>query len=394
MSIHVLHVGKYYEPYRGGIETLLKSVCDRPGDGITAEALVANHGPGTVVDLVDGVRVTRAATAAVISSIPFCPSLPLWIRRRPADIICLHEPNPMALLSYMLVRHPGRLVIWFHSEIIGRPLFSAFYRPWLNAALSIAARIVITSPAFLEHTKVLAPYASKCVVIPSCVRPERFELTSELAAKAEAIRQRAGKRVVLFVGRLTYYKGLEWLIDAMRNIDARLLIVGTGPRRGELEATVTSKGLTDRIEFVGEVDDASLAAYYHACDVFVLPSVQRAEAFGLVQVEAMTCAKPVVSTRIPTGVPWVNQHGVTGLVVEPESADSLADAVNRLLEDPSLRESYGRQGRARVESEFTEELTLKRASDLYRSVMAGRGSEQAAYGPAVQEGKSDVSGCN
>jgi glycosyltransferase involved in cell wall biosynthesis len=369
VNIHVLHVGKYYEPYVGGIETLLKNLCERPGKDVTAEVLVANHGAGTAIGVVNGVRVTRVATATVISSIPFCPTFPFWLRRRPADIVCLHEPNPMALLSYMLVRHPGRLVIWFHSEIVGRPAFSAFYRPWLKAALALATRVVVTSPKFLDHTAVLAPVRSKSTVIPSSVRLERFAATPEVLERAAAIRKRAGESVVLFVGRLTYYKGLEHLIDAMIDVDARLLIVGTGPRRADLEQQVVARQLGERIEFIGEVADPDLPAYYHACDVFVLPSVERSEAFGLVQVEAMACAKPVVSTNIPTGVSWVNQHGVTGLVVEPRRPDAIATALNELLGDEHLRQRFGQQGRARVEAEFSEEMTRARALDLYRAVM-------------------------
>jgi rhamnosyl/mannosyltransferase len=192
VNIHVLHVGKYYEPFVGGIETLLKNLCERPGPDITAEVLVANHTPGTAVDVVNGVRVTRVATATVISSIPFCPTFPFWLRRRPADIVCLHEPNPMALLSYMLVRHPGRLV---------------------KAALALATRVVVTSPRFLDHTPVLAPVRSKSTVIPSSVRIERFAPTPEVLERAAAIREHAAGPVILFVGRLTYYKGLEHLCD-------------------------------------------------------------------------------------------------------------------------------------------------------------------------------------
>jgi glycosyltransferase involved in cell wall biosynthesis len=372
VNIHVLHVGKYYEPYVGGIETLLKNLCERPGKDVTAEVLVANHGAGTVVDVVNGVRVTRVATATVISSIPFCPTFPFWLRRRPADIVCLHEPNPMALLSYMLVRHPGRLVIWFHSEIVGRPAFSAFYRPWLTAALALATRVVVTSPKFLDHTAVLDPVKSKSTVIPSSVRVERFAPTPGVLERAAAIRERAGGSVVLFVGRLTYYKGLEYLIDAMNQIDATLLIVGSGPRRRDLEEQVLAHKLGERVEFVGEVDDSDLPAYYHACDLFVLPSIERSEAFGLVQVEAMACAKPVVSTSIPTGVSWVNQHGVTGLVVEPRKPEALAAAVNELLRDEKLRMRFGQQARARVEAEFTEETVRARTAAMYRDVIGER----------------------
>jgi rhamnosyl/mannosyltransferase len=155
----------------------------------------------------------------------------------------------------------------------------------------------------------------------------------------------------------------------MSEVEAKLLIVGSGPRRVDLEERVAAGQLGHRVEFVGEIDDSDLAAHYHACDVFVLPSVERSEAFGLVQVEAMACAKPVVSTSIPTGVSWVNQHGVTGLVVEPRKPEALAAAINVLLRDDALRARLGRQAKARAETEFTEDVVRARAAAMFRDVV-------------------------
>jgi glycosyltransferase involved in cell wall biosynthesis len=369
VSIHVLHVGKYYEPYRGGIEALLKSICGHPGAGVTTEALVANHSPGTMVETIDGVRVTRVHTTALISSIPFCPTFPYWMRKRRADIVCLHEPNPMALLSYMLVRPRGRLLIWFHSEIVGRPAFSAFYRPWLTAVLARATGVIVTSPRQLDHIDVLRAVRHKSHVIPLGVPLQKFALTAALSAKADALRRRADRPILLFVGRLTYYKGVEYLVQAMEQIDAKLLIVGSGPRRNTLEEEVARRQLGGRIEFAGEIDDADLVAYYHACDLFVLPSVERSEAFGLVQIEAMACARPVISTDLPTGVPWVNQHEVTGLVVPPRDAAALARAINTLLANSTQRALYGQQARLRAQSEFSEEMTRARTTAVYRALL-------------------------
>ena len=143
---------------------------------------------------------------------------------------------------------------------------------------------------------------------------------------------------MLFVGRLVYYKGLEYLIEAMRWVpDAVLVVVGTGPLRGRLQRLSEQwLGCPGKVVFLGAVAEHDLCAWYHACDVFVLPSVELSEAFGLVQLEAMACAKPVVTTDLPTGVTYVNQHGHTGLVVPRRNSRALAEAINILLDNRQL----------------------------------------------------------
>ncbi len=161
-----------------------------------------------------------------------------------------------------------------------------------------------------------------------------------------------GLPTVLFVGRLVPYKGVEFLIRALEDVKARLWIVGTGPLENSLKNLVREKGMADRVVFLGHVSDEDLVAYYHACDVFALPSITNQEMFGLVQLEAMACRKPVISTTVPTGVPWVNQHGKTGYTVTPGNSAELAHAIQRLLSSREFREEMGAAGRARVEQPF------------------------------------------
>ena len=160
---------------------------------------------------------------------------------------------------------------------------------------------------------------------------------------------------MLFVGRLVYYKGLEVLLDAMSRCGGSLVIVGEGPLEGALRSLVAGKGLGERVLFAGRVADADLPAFYQACDVFVLPSIARTEAFGVVQIEAMAAGRPVVSTNLPTGVPWVNQDGVSGLVVPPGDAAALGDALHRLLEDVALRQRLGEGALRRAQTMFSRE---------------------------------------
>jgi rhamnosyl/mannosyltransferase len=167
------------------------------------------------------------------------------------------------------------------------------------------------------------------------------------------------------VGRLVYYKGVEVLVRAMARVNADLVLIGRGPLRTDLEALASSLGIGDRVRFVEPVDDDDLAAWYRAADVFCLPSVARSEAFGLVQLEAHASGTPVVSTQLTTGVPFVNEDGVSGLTVPPHDVEALAGALDALVRDDSLRRRLGAQAAERARREFSIGTMVERTLGVY-----------------------------
>jgi glycosyltransferase involved in cell wall biosynthesis len=202
-------------------------------------------------------------------------------------------------------------------------------------------------------------------VVPFGIDLDGFALRIGEVDQVQELRRRHGERIILFLGVLRYYKGLDVLIRAMARVTGRLLIAGRGPKRADLEALTRELGLADRVTFLGEVSESERRLLLHACDVFALPSIDRSEAFGIAQLEAMACGKPVVSSDLPTGVRLVNQDGVTGMLVLPGNPDALAGALNTLLEDDALRTGLGKAARLRVEQEFTAERRIARTLDLY-----------------------------
>ncbi len=182
---------------------------------------------------------------------------------------------------------------------------------------------------------------------------------------------------MLFVGRLVPYKGLDVLLKAAQRVPATILIAGDGPLAEPLKAQAAAAGLGSRVQFLGHLTDKEIVANFHACDVFVLPSVTRAETFGVVQLEAMACGKPVVSTNLPTGVPWVNRHLETGLVVPPGDEDALAAALTTLVSDPAWSRRMGERAQLRVHEEFTVATMVARSSALYRDVLMGKTAGEA-----------------
>lgn len=366
--LRVVHVGKFYPPATGGMERVLESLCEGPTGGVESRVIVCNTRRATVREVVRGVPVTRVGIVGQAGSVPLAPALPAEIRRARGDLMIVHEPNPWALLSLAVARSTLPVAIWFHSEVVRPRLqYSLFYHPLARRAYQRARRIVVSSPSLGEHASALQPYRDKVRVIPFGIEMSRWDATPAVRARAAEIRDGArGRPLFLFAGRMVPYKGVDVLLRALVGLDASAILVGDGPSRPGWTALARELGLTGRVRFAGEVPHGELAALYHACDTFVLPSVTRAEAFGYVQLEAMTCGKPVVSTRVRSGVSWVNRHGESGLTVPPGDVEALRRALAELSGDASLRARFGAAGRRRVESEFTMNIMRSSAEALYR----------------------------
>jgi lipopolysaccharide/colanic/teichoic acid biosynthesis glycosyltransferase/glycosyltransferase involved in cell wall biosynthesis len=368
-TLRILHLGKYYTPDRGGIETVVETLCRGERPSVDTQALVLNKANQTTVEALDDVPVRRVGSIANVGSVSVAPSLPLWLSRADADVIVLHEPNPMALLAYAIARPEAPLIVWIHSEVIRPKLqYQLFYEPLLEFALRRAVRIVVASPPML-NLPALARYQHKCTVIPYGLERSRYRLSGVTASRVQAIRANLTSPIVLFVGRLVPYKGVDVLLRAVRGLDALTVVVGDGPCRMALMAMTVEAGLADRVRFMRDVSDAELLAWYHACDVLVLPSVSRQEAFGMVQLEAMLSGHPVVSTELQTGTSWVNAHERTGVVVRPGDVNELRGALGRLLGDHHLRDQFGDAARRRVIEMFTADTMCRATVSLYEEVV-------------------------
>jgi rhamnosyl/mannosyltransferase len=357
--MRVLHVGKFYPPHPGGMERVVETLCQASRGLVQNHVLVSNHSSATVEETRDGVHVTRVGTIAAAGSVHIAPAFAVWLRKIPADLIVLHEPNPWALLSYTIARPKAPLVIWYHSDVV-RPAFqyTLFYAPLARFAYGRARRIVVSSPALGQHAPPLASCQDRVRVIPFGIDPAEWTAGPDTPPPGR-------EPFALFAGRHVGYKGVDVLLRALATGTTRAVIAGDGPKRAEWERLARALALDGRVTFTGEVSDSQLRQLMHACALLVLPSVTRAEAFGYVQLEAMAAGKPVVSTDVPSGVSWVNQHERTGLVVPARDAGALGAALERLMGDAALRARFGAAGRARVEDEFTLGRLRERLRLLY-----------------------------
>jgi glycosyltransferase involved in cell wall biosynthesis len=291
-------------------------------------------------------------------------------REKAFDLVHLHFPDPMShVASWAIPAHVPRVMTW-HADIIRQKLMLLAYRPFQNAALENAKGIIAATPAHIKSSAELtAPkLQNKLYVVPFGFDLAHYAISLDLSTQ---LRQTYVGNIIFALGRHVHYKGFDVLIRAMTQLqpDTQLIIGGEGPLTAEWKALAALSPATSRIHFVGKISDADLPAYFQACDVFCLPAVNQAEAFGIVQVEAFACGKPVVSTKLNNGVDFVNQDGITGYTVTPSSVDELADALNKLLADPALRAQLGGQALQRAHQEFSLDALRSKTLAVYNQAV-------------------------
>jgi rhamnosyl/mannosyltransferase len=359
----VLHLGKYYPPEPGGIEYVLKNLLEATGSRFDNHAIVADKRPGHREEKGPEGTVYSRKEAGTLFLTPILPGLTSFLhglrKNHKFDCIVLHAPNPMTTIALAISDKVTplreKLVIFYHGDILVdsalHRLAYSLFRPIENRMLRKAVRIIATSPHQARFSGILKRFERKVEILPLMVPDDWGTGTVEEAEEARRIRGEFGRPLVLFVGRLVAYKGLSSLISAVPAVPgASFLIVGDGPLEDDLKKQAGRLGVSDRVHFLGRV--RNLKPYYMACDLLVLPSVTAVEMFGLVQLEAMSFGKPVVTSDLKTGVTYANVDGETGLTFPAGNSAKLSEALNRLLSDDLLRERMGRYAGERVKREF------------------------------------------
>jgi len=372
--IRVLTFGRFADDNFGGLERYVFELARALQGEVEYVNIVARRGGRPDTPIVG--ETVYARPLASLGGTPVCPTMPWhalcrhW--RRPFDIVHLQFPaDPMAHLAYGLLPRRVKRVISWHSDIVRQQALLRFYRPFLDRTVRAADAVIAATPAHISSSAQLAavPDPARFHVVPYGFDLSRFR---ERPALADELRRRwRGRRLLFALGRHVYYKGFEFLIRALAEVPGTVLALGgQGPLTAELRRVAAEAGVADRVEFVGRIPDTDLPAWYHACDVFCLPSVEPAEAFGIVQVEAMACGRPVVCCQLGNGVNWVNPDGETGLTVAPKDAAALGAALRRLLADDALRARLGEEGRRRAYRMFSAESVAAGTLAVYREVLA------------------------
>lgn len=354
----VLHISKFYPPYKGGIEDVCYSIVSSM-DGYDHRVLCFNTGKESVEEQYDGVPVLRVGVQMQRYSQPIAFSYHKALKKEletfQPDIIHLHTPNPFAsFLVCRSIKKETKLVVHWHSDIIKQQFTYKVYQPFERKLLDRADAIFATSPNYAEHSLPLKLYAEKVRIVPNGINEEKICEREGDQARIDEIRNRYhGKNIIFFMGRHVSYKGIDRLVEAEPKIksDCVILIAGDGVLTNELKASTKS----ERIHFIGKISDDEIRLYMKAASVFAFPSITKNEAFGIVLAEAMYCATPPVLFSIEgSGVNWLNQNGVTGLEVANSDTTAFAEAIDKLLlNEDNIREKLGENAHNRIVENFT-----------------------------------------
>lgn len=383
--MRVLHIGKYFPPAPGGMESYLGELVTALENQNTTSYVLAHtwdDAEPSIAHPSPHVTVQRVPTYGQICYVPIAPAFPFYlikaIKEFKPDIIHIHMPNASGLWA-LLTSFSIPLVVHWHADTIFPPekkvhrALYAIYRPFENWLLRKAACIIATSDMYLGHSKPLRAHHGKCHVIPLGIRSEN--LPAPTPSAKQATRQRwlnnENTKLIVSIGRFAYYKGFHNLVSAMQQIEhAHLIMIGSGEEFASIKKQILECNLSDRITLAGRVSEDELHQLLAAADVFCLPSIERTEAFGMVLLEAMHHGTPCISTDISgSATGWVNKNGETGLVVSPDNIPELAAAIKKLTKNSTLRKQFGSAATSRLHQCFHIDRTVTQLSNLYRKVL-------------------------
>ncbi|OOG20366.1 glycosyl transferase family 1 [Sphingobacterium sp. CZ-UAM] len=368
----ILQVGKFY-PIRGGVEKVMYDLMLGLSEkGIHCDMLCASTEgyPAGTIEVNPYATIMVVPTAVKIAATMLAPQMIVKLRQIASqyDVIHVHHPDPMAALALFFSGYPGKVIVHWHSDILKQKILLKFYKPMQQWLIQRADMIVGTSPVYVRESDSLKEVQNKVLYVPIGVQP----IASDVAHTAKIKARYAGKRLIFSLGRLVEYKGYEYLIRAAQDLDDsyHIVIGGKGPLLESLENLIRSLGLESRVSLLGYMEDGEIAAYYGAADIFCLSSIWKTEAFAIVQIEAMSCGTPIVSTAIPgSGVSWVNQHNISGIVVPVKDETALAKAFKAICEDPSLHDVLRRGSLSRYSVLFTRDKMVEKSLMIYQMVL-------------------------
>lgn len=374
-NLHIVHFAKYYLPDWGGIENVTESLAKGAVKrGAKVDAICFDR-HNMSDEIIDGVNVIRCKERLKPASQPLGLRYMLQCLKkgRTADIIHIHAPNMLAALLCAFIPKRVKILVHWHSDIVGKGLAAKITRPLEKLMLKRAEKIVCTTEAYAQASVSLENMQDKVITIPLGIADPIKDLPTIPAPLPKHIyAQVCSRKIILSIGRMVPYKGYDVLIDAVDKIDsgAVCIAVGTGPLETKLREKIKSKQLEDKILFVGNVNMTELSALLQNAHLFCMSSVERSEAFGVVLLEAMAYELPIVATKIiGSGVSWVNAHDISGINVETNDPNALAAACNNIIVDTKLHKRLAKGARNRFKNVFTEETSIEHFIRVYEKIV-------------------------
>jgi rhamnosyl/mannosyltransferase len=367
----ILQLGKFY-PIQGGVEKVMYDLVDGLSKrSIHCDMLCASSTNKTqIIPLNYCCKIICMATFAKVFNTMISPLmiLKLWRIKKNYDIIHIHHPDPMAALVFLMSAYKGIVILHWHGDIFKQKLMLKLFLPLQKWLINRANIIVGTTPIYVQCSPFLQKVQQKTICIPIGI--DKVSLGKDTIN--EIRKNYVDKKIIFSLGRLVEYKGFGYLIEAAKYLTDEyvILIGGEGKLKEELFFKIKKDELQNKVKLLGHIPSTDLPSYYTACDLFCLSSIWKTEAFGIVQIEAMSCGKPIVATNIKgSGVSWVNMHNVTGINVVTANSKELADAIIYLLSNPIRYEKFSNAALKRYNELFRKEIMINKCIDLYKSLL-------------------------
>ncbi len=367
----VLQLGKFY-PIAGGIEKVMYDLVlglsqriDVNSDMLCASQTAEKQ----IISISESSKIICTPIWGKLFATMISPSMIWHLRciKNDYDIIHIHHPDPMAALALWLSGYKGKVVLHWHSDILKQRIALKFYMPLQCWLINRADVIIGTTPIYLSESPFLFSKSLNKVCIPIGIDPMSPDPLEVIKLKAKY----HGRKIIFSLGRLVTYKGFEYLVKSALSLsnDYVILIGGTGPLKQSLQDIIDANNLQNKVQLLGRISDEDLSNYFGACDLYVMSSISKTEAFGIVQIEAMSCGKPVIATKIKgSGVSWVNNDGVSGVNIEPMNSEAIAGAIVSVLSDKDEYNKYSKGAIERYHSLFRYEKMIDSFVNLYNSL--------------------------
>lgn len=367
----VLQISKYYPPHLGGVEQLAYDISRiLIGNKDEVRVVCFNDSKQSYEEMYDNVKIYRIGSLCKVASqsisVKYLFDLQKIIKDFIPDVIHIHLPNPLIVVYLLLTYNNIPITVHWHSDIIKQKKMKKIYAPFEKKLLKKCVKIIATSRIYAENSDVLKLYLDKVVVIPSIVNADFLSrIDDNDKIEINEIRNRfSNKKIIFFFGVHRVYKGLCYLIQAAKYIsgDYHIVIGGDGDLTADLKTL--AKNLNN-VSFIGRLTENQKKCYLYASDVFAFPSISKNEAFGISLAEALFCGLPAVTFSIDgSGVNWVNQDKITGLVVKEFDAEKYARALMKVS-----KAKYGVAAKEWARKNFTEEVISDKIKVFFNSIL-------------------------
>tara|TARA_B100001142_G_scaffold104718_1_gene106716 strand:+ start:883 stop:2004 length:1122 start_codon:yes stop_codon:yes gene_type:complete len=370
--IKILHIAKYHDGRFGGIEHISNLINKNFSKNYDITTL--GFGQKKQIRNEIGNRLILCKPIFTISSQPFSIKYikEILSLSKKNDFIYLHYPNVLAFFSLLFLKKQ-KIIIHWHSDIIKQKIIYLFIRWIEKSILKKSSLVIVTSSNYLKASKPLKKFHQKISIVNFGMKDPYKNKIFKIKSLPTERNIKTKKINIMSIGRLVGYKGYEYLINSMKYLDKerfQLTIIGEGKLQKKLNNLCKINSLENNIQILSNVDNRKKHALFKNCHIFCLPSISRAEAFGLVLLEALSYGIPLITFYMPeSGTNFINRNGFNGLLVRGKNSKELANKIIKISTEKKIYTKLSKNARIDYEKRFKEENFINSMSKIFSKVI-------------------------